>query len=636
MTCLRLVISLALVLVASGRGHAEPTRDYVVRAHETCLEIAVRELGDGKLLPDLHRLNPQLGPLPHHLKQGQIIKLPVGAAADPDAHLTDQRGDVEVRRAGEAEWLRRETGAGLFRAWRVGARARATAQVTFRDTSSIAMRENSVVVIFGSTSKDASVGTFKATLETGALRTRLGAKRMVLVETTAGEVRLEQGRAVLSADPRATRVSNHSGAAVTLRGANPKKAVSIGAGFGSTVAARKDPTPPRPLPPAPQWTDTAALLAVGWSGRGGRLQATWQGSAARYHIELARDPDLTMVDVALEVGGNVTTLDAQQLPVGEYYLAVSAIDEAGLESAPSVLRAVRVIELPLPAAALATDDGVRVGLGTTFELPPNVRCSTSSAPATSRVEFDTAGEVALRCEGSNAPLVIQVAAVTMKAGPVTLRAGATTELAIELASEIAPGPLSAVASSDAIDVQLVNGRATIHGRTAGLHRIQVRAGTNVVGYVDVTVLAAELGALAASTASPRTRPWLEAGAFVGATVLRPKAVADLGVTVALRPRDDYSVEVSAWRELDDRRDTTISVGLMITPMEHRFRGRLRPRLRVGLIGRDRDERTGIGGFAGIDALLELVPHVALVVGVDSMIVAEDLDLVGFTGVRFGL
>lgn len=90
---LALVIVAALAAVgASGASGApasaqparEPTVEYIVKAGDTCVGIAQRELGDRDGYVAIHRLNPRLGKLPHVLRAGQRLRLPLPAAPAPE------------------------------------------------------------------------------------------------------------------------------------------------------------------------------------------------------------------------------------------------------------------------------------------------------------------------------------------------------------------------------------------------------------------------------------------------------------------------------------------------------------------------------------------------------------------------
>ncbi len=158
------------------------------------MEIAVKVLGDRRLLPELHRLNPQLGPLPHALKAGQVIKVP-HVEPTADAQLTGKTGNVRVRRPSEADWDAARRGMDLFRAWRVGAEERAAAEVTFADAQRLYLREHTVVIIYGPERRRARLDAPEAVLERGALRSRLAELTGTPLKVTTPSARPSWARA---------------------------------------------------------------------------------------------------------------------------------------------------------------------------------------------------------------------------------------------------------------------------------------------------------------------------------------------------------------------------------------------------------------------------------------------------------
>ncbi len=74
-------LALLLTLGLATPAHAAPPLvDYVVQDGDTCQTIARKIYGSSKHLKLLHA-NNQLGPLPHKLKPGTILKVP--ATAEP-------------------------------------------------------------------------------------------------------------------------------------------------------------------------------------------------------------------------------------------------------------------------------------------------------------------------------------------------------------------------------------------------------------------------------------------------------------------------------------------------------------------------------------------------------------------------
>jgi hypothetical protein len=401
MRCLSTSVALAVV-TSWVRVDADPVRDYVVRGGETCLEISSRELGDAKRLAELHRLNPQLGASPHKLRAGQILRLP-SKTGPADAHLQSPRGRVEVRRSGETSWGDGASGQALFRAWRVGTHERSSARVAFADASSIEMRDNTVVVIFGPRSHGEPLT--RTTLERGTLRAKLalldrpGTKRLA-VSTPAGDAELTDGSAVVDVDARGeTRLSNHAGSPAQL--ANARGKVVVPSGYGSRVVRAKPPARPTPLPPAPTWTTTSEL-SLAWKGTPGVVRGAWTPvkGAARYRIAIARSDAPDAIEARLELDAKVTSFEAVNLPAADYEVVVSTVDANGLEGIGSQARRVQIVELARPEPVV----------GEAFVPPSGLACTTrSDATPSLALVPDVDGNVTVRCVGARGGAMITLA-----------------------------------------------------------------------------------------------------------------------------------------------------------------------------------------------------------------------------------
>jgi hypothetical protein len=119
-------------LVASPIASAQ-TIDYVVKPGDTCAAIAQRHYGDSRLVDPLHEANPGLGPPPHALAPGRVLKIPPAPApkaAGPDAKLAFVRNRVEVQ-AGETKPGKPDDP--LFRGNRVATREASAAGIAFRN-----------------------------------------------------------------------------------------------------------------------------------------------------------------------------------------------------------------------------------------------------------------------------------------------------------------------------------------------------------------------------------------------------------------------------------------------------------------------------------------------------------------------
>ena len=380
--------------------------DYTVQEGDTCAGISRRFFGNGRRYDLIHAYNPNMGPPPHDLTAGQILRLPrtappASAVADATVTGVERRVEARPRPADEDQAARR--GLGLYRGGRVATQSRAAAEVTFRDTSVVQLREETLVIIFGNTSTTTRRAGMEATLETGALRTRLGELRggdpttanTLTVTTTSGTANLAGGSTVVSIDDGGTsRVSNHSSRA-SLQGRAGGRAVALPENTGSMVRRGERPTPPRPLPAAPAWAPGATRF-LGVMGRGGSISGAWAAvpNASRYHVEISRNADGRDIAFATEVPASITRFEAHRLPAGHYYITVSTLDGDQFESRPSTTLDVEIVEARLlapgtdPASpAPAFDPGdpsveetgqVPALEGSLLQLPEGVSCAGES------------------------------------------------------------------------------------------------------------------------------------------------------------------------------------------------------------------------------------------------------------------
>ncbi len=341
-----LVFLIWVALSTSARAQQPDTEvqlyDYVVQEGESCAGIAARELGNRKAYSTIHKYNA-LGPLPHNLKAGQVLRLPI-ASRQSAAKLESRIGKVEYRKAAESLWGMADQGLDLFRAWRVWSHQQSTAVLVFRDDSVLSMREHTVVVIYGPSAFAGRRKVVRAELVEGSLRSRLAAlEGQLLVETDSASMQLGEGTTVVSASKARKRstLSNHGGKAVAVRQRTPKgsrgsKSTSVIAGKGTWVDQGKPPAPPRDLPPVPTLVASPALQ-VSMAADGTVLTGSWNpvAEAERYRVEIAVDPNIRLVVAAFEVTKTVTSFEARGLKAGRYYVSVASIDAEGLESIPS-------------------------------------------------------------------------------------------------------------------------------------------------------------------------------------------------------------------------------------------------------------------------------------------------------------
>lgn len=324
-----------IILSSASAQEAEvETFEYTVQEGDTCAGISLRFFGNRRRYDIIHSFNPGMGPPPHSLEPGSTLTLPRQETTGPDARLTAARRQVQAREPQETTWNAARRGLRLFRGWRVNTLDEATAELTFRDTSVVQMRANTLVIIYGGESEAARRGPSRAELRSGALRSRLGTLRLQ-VDTPSAIAALDGGSSVISVDAEgASRVSNHEGGAASVSGTDGGR-VRVRPGFGSKVLPGRRPARPRPLPPSPSWNEGPSRFS-GLVREGGTIRGSWSAvdDARVYRVEV-RQADASAVFAVAEVPANVTHFEVHRLPAGNYEVSVSTIDGDFFESRPS-------------------------------------------------------------------------------------------------------------------------------------------------------------------------------------------------------------------------------------------------------------------------------------------------------------
>jgi hypothetical protein len=353
----RLVLTLVFFLAplaatVAAAAPAEPQvvlEDYVVQRGDTCASIARERFGSSKGLEVLHKYN-DLGETPHHLRPGQILRLPAAVAEGADAELSLVRNRVDTYTPDRRPGALHEK---LRRGHKVGTAESSAAELTFVDTSRLGLSENTLIVVLGQArAAGLPAPRSETTLVTGSLRSHMAALAgggaagagatgagtasagvAPLVRTEGSEVELGAGESKVSFDSaKTTRLAVYRGRS-KLRAM--KKTVEVAEGFGSSAKKGEAPTPPHPLPPAPVWTqamaekiqaDPMAEIAAGYGpGKGdGPVPAA-------YHVELARDEEFRDIITDTRVEASVVALVAKAVVPGTYFARVAAIDSDEFE-----------------------------------------------------------------------------------------------------------------------------------------------------------------------------------------------------------------------------------------------------------------------------------------------------------------
>jgi phage tail protein X len=391
---------------ASARAD-EPVR-HVVKNGDSCSSIAQHYYGDTRFVDLLHGANPELAkkPPPHLLREGMVLVIPPKpeAKTGPDAQLTAVRNQVDV--------LTPETKPGrandpLFRGNRVSTQAASAADVTFRDETQVKLGERTLVIILGDArsaaakvSAPSEPGSAAATLLTGNLRAFMArGSRAAAIASDAAAVKVYEGEAQVSADPvKTTRLAVYKGSsAIDARGTRRE----VARGFGSKAELGREPTVPRPLPPAPLWSKAPPLVLLdrGTASILGAYDVPARPDlhVAEWHVQIARDGIFRDVAVDTRAPAAVRELEVQPPGPGRYYIRVSAIDDDHFEGPYGVIARVLVLH-----AAMTALPGSRRRL----EIePPDAFCVRVGNVALSRVDgpivAGTREPVRLRCAPSD-------------------------------------------------------------------------------------------------------------------------------------------------------------------------------------------------------------------------------------------
>lgn len=470
------------VLAASGTARAQSgdVVEYRVQEGDTCAGIARRFYGSARAYDRIHALNPELGPPPHDLVAGRVLRLPrPGTSIEhlPDAHVTASQRRVEARGPDRGAWAAARVGLSLHGGWQVATHERSSAELTFRDESVLEMREQTLVVIYGGSRHLARRTEARATLERGALRSRLSELAgTTLVETPSSRATMPAGTAIVTvAEDGSSRVANLGERAATVSAGDAT--VSVPPGTGTVVERGGRPAAPRPLPQPPRWASTPEGRFVGLTGRGGTLRASWQqvSGASRYRVEIAVRPDGSDVFAALEVPGDRDSFEIHRVPPGVYYVSVSTIDEQLLEGPPSPRRAMQVLsariippggEAPVeepydPGDPSRPIEAPRVLPGTWIVAPIGFRCATDAAASEEPREMLTLrapGHLRVRCldaGGHEVPsFEVDVVRVRADVAPASVRLvrGRETELRVRLRSTPPPPDRLVATGSEGVSV----------------------------------------------------------------------------------------------------------------------------------------------------------------------------------------
>jgi hypothetical protein len=163
---------------------------------------------------------------------------------------------------------------------------------------------------------------------------------------------------------------DHAGAASWAGGAlvrQGKHTLVLEPGQATSIAA-DGVLVARPVAPSPQWAapvgrlDEPQPLAVALDSRSGALGLTWRPLAdvSGYRFEIGADESFTKVTETITLRADQHAYVVRNLPEGNYYGRVIALDRDGVGSRPSTLAPLRVIAVSTPDGGVVDREGVVV------------------------------------------------------------------------------------------------------------------------------------------------------------------------------------------------------------------------------------------------------------------------------------
>lgn len=395
----------ALAATSSTEARAQDaSMQYTVVAGDTCEKVAEKFWGDPKRYDKLHEWNPQMGPTPHKLVPGQVLRV---VRPGPLAKVTFVRHDVDAATPSTHKAQLQEP---LAQGNKVSTKDDSSAEVTFKDDSRIQLSEQTLVVILGGTMHlaDKQASAADTQLMTGELRAHLGALAgKKPISTPGATIVLGNGEAKVDVDTgKTTRLAVYKGKSSLA--ASGKK-VEVPSGYGSKADLGKAPTKPRPLPDVPTWTTPLPRVALTFADSLDVTGAYAAGTGAgpktdTFHVQLARDAASNDLVVNVKVPSTITKLDAKQLAPATYYVRVSGIDGDKFEGAYSAVAEVTIAKVVAVVAP---------GKAPQIEVPKGLFCGFDGAKPTAvegLLEVPLGKERMLRCsataDGSGAAEIV--------------------------------------------------------------------------------------------------------------------------------------------------------------------------------------------------------------------------------------
>ena len=206
-------------------------------------------------------------------------------------------------------------------------------------------------------------------------------------------------------DGKTTLVANHTSKSTKVRGRKKApKEIDLPENMGTRVDKGQDPSPPKPLPSAPTWTQKS--LSVISAGGKSLTQASWQDvpDAAAWRIEVRKAEDDELLDVKT-IDARFKEVSFEDFAPGRYTMRIATIDTDGFESKMSSPLSLLVSQL-----LAAFDDPERerryargdLHLGEELVVRDGLDCTLGGRPlANGRINTSRTGVQELMCRDAN-------------------------------------------------------------------------------------------------------------------------------------------------------------------------------------------------------------------------------------------
>jgi hypothetical protein len=281
-----------------------------------------------------------------------FVRNPVPTLGQQIARLTAVEGRVKVKPNQKEAWSDARLSDQLHVGDVLQTETRAGAEISFNSGSVVSVRPDSVVYIGGSAEASTAawrVQSGRVNFATGGQATEIVTPTLktTALQNASGNIDVsESGETGVKIFRGQAEVETTQGQKITL---NENQAVQVDA--AGRAGARLDlPPPPTLVAPTPKArlpfvVPPEATATLSWSA---------VKNGVTYHVAI--DYNVTQANLLLsaaldEPGITTTTHDLKGLNVGRYFWRVSAVNEDGLEGAPSRVSFFAVVEPEVPQPA---------------------------------------------------------------------------------------------------------------------------------------------------------------------------------------------------------------------------------------------------------------------------------------------